>query len=81
MTQRELLLEMFKNHGNCLTLGQIMQTTLAAEYRARFTELRHEGFTISLERGKKASDNLYRLVHREPVKYEIEPSGQMRIAI
>lgn len=74
MTQRQHLIALFKEHGNTLTLGQILQTTLAAEYRARMTELRHEGYTIRCYKikGKGPSENVYWLT--EPVKFEA--SGQ-----
>ena len=73
MTQREQLLNLFQANGNRLTLGQILNTTLAAEYRARITELRHEGYIITLERGKTSSENVYRL-------FKIEANGQLRLA-
>jgi hypothetical protein len=69
MTQHAYLLEMFRTHGGMVTLGQIMQTTLAAEYRARISELRRQGFVITCTKGKRASDNVYRL---EPVQPELE---------
>ena len=50
-----------------------MQTTLAAEYRARMTDLRKKGYRFVLQRGKTASANLYMML-------EPEPSGQMRFA-
>lgn len=78
MTQREKLLALFQAHGNSLTLREIMQTELAAEYRARMTDLRHEGYTIRCIRGKCASANLYYLV--PPLKVEVEPNGQLMIA-
>lgn len=62
MSQVTDLLDLFIYHGHKLTLGQILQTKLAAEYRARMTDLRKQGFTITLERGKKPSDNLYRIM-------------------
>lgn len=65
MTQREQLLDLFNRNGNRLTLGQIMQTTLACEYRARISELRRRGTVILLERGKTPSENKYTLVPQE----------------
>ncbi len=61
MSQITDLLDLFISNGHKLTLGQILQTKLAAEYRARMTDLRKQGFTITLERGKRPSDNLYRI--------------------
>jgi hypothetical protein len=59
MTQHAQLMELFQRYGYKLTLGQIMQTTLAAEYRARMSEMRKEGHVIQFIRGKTPSDNLY----------------------
>jgi hypothetical protein len=50
-----------------------MQTTLAAEYRARITELRKDGFVITCEKGKRPSENIYRMT-------EPDRDGQMRFA-
>ena len=73
MTQTEQLIDLFKRNGYQLRLRQILNTTLAAEYRARMSELRKNGYVITCEQGKQASDNLYVLV-------EPEEDGQMRFA-
>jgi len=73
MTQHEQLIDLFRRNGNRLTLGQILQTTLAAEYRARMTDLRKLGYTILCAKGKRASENLYTMA-------EPEANGQMRLA-
>lgn len=73
MTQREKLLSLFRANGNRLTLAEILNTTLAAEYRARITELRHSGHVVILERGKTPSENVYRL-------FESDQNGQLRLA-
>lgn len=75
MTQHEQLITMFRENGNRLTLGQIMQTTLAAEYRARMTDLRHQGYTITCTKGKRPSENLY--TFQEPVKFDRDGQGLM----
>lgn len=67
MTQKEQLLNLFQENGNKLTLGQIMQTNLGCEYRARMTDLRHQGHIINFKRGKRPSENLYEL---NPTKWE-----------
>lgn len=69
MSQKQDLLEMFRAFEGRITLGMIMRTTLAAEYRARITELRHEGYRVDFKRGATPSENLYTLV-------EFEQSGQ-----
>lgn len=56
MTQKEHLLELFHTHANKLTLGQILNTHLAAEYRARMSELRKEGYRIDFVKGEKPSE-------------------------
>lgn len=74
-SQRDQVLRLFAEHGNVLTLGQIMRTTLAAEYRARFTELRREGYVIACELKRPASQNLYTLT--PPVKFEESGQGML----
>lgn len=71
MTQHEQLIDLFQRNGWRVTLGQIMQTTLAAEYRARISDLRRQGFTILCEKGKNPSDNTYTMIAPDE-------SGQMR---
>lgn len=73
MTQHEQLIDLFKRRGKRVTLGEIMKTTLAAEYRARMSDLRKKGYVFMLERGKIASENIYTMV-------EPEQDGQMRFA-
>ena len=69
MTQSESLIDLFRQNGGRLTLGQIMQTTLAAEYRARISELRREGYSIECQINRKSpSENVYRLT--EPTRFE-----------
>lgn len=65
MYQKEQLLTLFRENGGTLTLGQIMKTTLAAEYRARMTDLRKLGFFIACERGRTASENKYHLIEKD----------------
>lgn len=77
MTQKEQLLTLFRENDGHITLGQIMQTSLAAEYRARMTDLRHEGYTIALKRGKRPSENLYTLTQPiEPTSINFDEIGQ-----
>lgn len=73
MTQTEWLIELFRRNGFRLTLGQIMRSTLAAEYRARMSELRQKGFVITVQRGTIPSENVYTMECPDP-------SGQMRFA-
>ena len=73
MTQKESLLKMFRDKGGWLTLSEILSTTLAAEYRARFTDLRKEGWIIAFERGNRPSENVYRLRRPAPVQEDLIP--------
>ena len=70
MFQKEELLELFRLHGNKLYLGEILQTRIGYEWRARATELRKLGYVIALERGARPSENIYRL-------YEPDAAGQL----
>lgn len=72
-TQHEQLIHLFRRNNYRVTLGQIMQTTLAAEYRARMTELRKKGYFIVCTKGKIPSENTYCM--SEP-----ESTGQMLLA-
>ena len=65
MSQKTDLLNLFRSNRNTLTLNQILNTSLAAEYRARMTDLRKEGYIIVCERAKKPSENIYTLVETE----------------
>lgn len=73
MSQKDDLIALFKRHDYRLTLSQILSTQLAAEYRARMTDLRKNGFMIICEKGKRPSDNTYTMIAPEE-------SGQMRFA-
>jgi len=74
LTQRQHLLQLFHENGNRLTLGQILKTTLAAEYRARLSEMRRDNYIITCTKGETPSQNLYVLT--EPVQYQFDgPQG------
>lgn len=75
MKHSDRMIEWFKFHDNKATLGEILQSgePWAYEFRARATDLRHQGFVITCLRNKMPSDNLYTV-------YEPEPSGQLRMA-
>lgn len=66
LTQKEKLIEMFRMNNNRMSLSYIMKTDLAAEYRARMTELRKQGYSIRYERGETPSENMYYLTAPEP---------------
>lgn len=80
MTHRESILAAFRQNGNRMTLGYILQHSWGYEVRARFTELRREGYTITCTKGKTASENLYTLEDQrpdmKPVTFGYEKNGQ-----
>jgi hypothetical protein len=85
MTQHQQLLELFRLNGGRLHLKTILETTLAAEYRARMTDLRHEGYRIEFTRGATPGENLYTLLPRSavPMKtvvFGYEKNGQRAFA-
>jgi hypothetical protein len=61
LTQKEAILELFALHGGKVTLGQILKTPLADEFRARFSEMRGQGYRIIYKRGVVPSENTYTL--------------------
>lgn len=76
MTQIEEMAWWFARHGGSATLGEILgsKQRWSYEWRARATEARKIGYTITLERGPTPSENRYRMVPPER-------SGQTRMAI
>ncbi len=65
MSQHMQLIELFRQNNHIVSLSQILNTTLAAEYRARITELRKKGYIIACHKGKRASENTYIMVEPE----------------
>ena len=59
MTQHEAIIEFFRERGGRATLGEILRHPFGYEFRARATELRHQGYRIECVRAEKASDNIY----------------------
>lgn len=70
MSQKSDLLKLFRVNGGRITLGQIMKTSLGAEYRARISELRRDGYVILCDDKDKLfpSDNIYTLVEEPEAK-------------
>ena len=61
-----------------LTLGQILRTTFAAEYRKLHTLLRHEGWKVVCVINRKApGGNTYGFI--EPRIYTADGTGQLQI--
>lgn len=69
MTQKEKILQFFRNHGNRATLGQFLSDPSGIGYKctSRFSELRNDGYGVICEKGKTASENLYRLIEFDSV--------------
>lgn len=61
-SQKEEIIEAFKRNHFRMQLGHILKFPWGYEARARFSELRQEGYTITCEKAKKPSDNLYILI-------------------
>ncbi len=91
MTQTKLLRAMFEDHGGRLTLGEILNTYLAASYRQRMTDLKREltkeGKTIvcyTNHRDGHKSETYWQVenlpAHASTVTYT-ESSGQMAFVI
>ncbi len=88
MTQTEQLRKMFEDHGGRLTLGDIMQTYLAASYRQRMTDLKMEfmgeGKTIVCHPNHKEghkSETYWRVEDLPAPLTYAEPSGQLAMVI
>ena len=85
MTQTKLLRAMFEDHGGKLTLGEILNTYLAASYRQRITDLRREllseGKTIVCYPVRIEGEKAMTLWRIEDLPKVIEPSGQVLLSI
>lgn len=85
MTQTKLLRAMFEDHGGRLTLGEILNTYLAASYRQRMTDLRREllseGKTIVCSPVRIEGEKAMTLWRIEDLPKVIEPSGQVLLSI
>jgi hypothetical protein len=85
MTQTQLLRAMFEDHGGRLTLGEIMQTYLAASYRQRMTDLKRElfseGKTITCYPVRVDGSKSLTCWQIEDLPRAVESSGQVLLAI
>ena len=60
-TQTDKVLYLLRQSGNHgVTCSQFLSTSLAAEYRARISELRQQGYNITCE-VKRGGGSIYRL--------------------
>jgi len=88
MTQTEQLRRLFDDHGGSLTLGDIMQTYLAASYRQRMTDLKRElngeGKTIVCYPNRKdghKSETYWQIEDLPKPLVYAEPSGQLAMVL
>lgn len=59
-SQKQQIAEMAERNGYKLTLGQLLQPPLAAEYRRAISELRDDGWIITCEQNyEERNKNLY----------------------
>jgi hypothetical protein len=80
MTNTEKLIDLFRRNNYRVRLGEILKYPFGYEFRARATELRQKGFTITCERAKEASDNLYTMIEpgqNQPDLFAV-PTAHMR---
>lgn len=71
MTLKDQIIKAFESNRYQMQLGHILKYPWGYEARARFTELRKEGYTIICQKAKDPSDNLYTMIPPEK-------DGQMR---
>lgn len=71
MTTQEQIIDAFRRNHYRMTLGHILCYKWGYEARARFSELRKEGYVILCQKARRASDNLYILA-------EPEKTGQLK---
>ncbi len=68
MSQKDLILDCFRRHGNKVTLGELLEDgrySYAHKLTARLSDMRKEGYDIKCTEGDVPSNNLYTLV--EPI--------------
>lgn len=85
MTQVQELRQLFDDHNGWLTLGEIMQTYLAASYRQRMTDLKRqlfsEGKTIVCYPCRKEGHKSETRWAIERIKRQIDVEGQVLLGI
>lgn len=78
-TQHDKVLYLLRRAGKAgVTCSEFLQTSLAAAYRARMSELRSKGYVISCEL-HEGGWSIYRLTS-EPTKIRVESNGQIAFA-
>lgn len=64
-SHKEQILESFERASWGMRLGDILKYPWGYEARARFAELRKEGYVITCTKGKTPSDNWYTIIPPE----------------
>ena len=72
MTRHQEILWEFRRHGNKMTLGEMLKFPWGYKSTSRMSELRKMGYHFVCEKGKTASENLYRLI-------DFDQTGQGRL--
>jgi hypothetical protein len=65
MTQKEVILQAFKENGNVFTLGYALQYTWGYKVTSRISDLRKDGYQIDYERGEIPTKNRYVLTPKQ----------------
>lgn len=71
MSRKDEIIEAFKNHRWQMSLGHMLCYPWGYKATSRFSELRDLGYTIECVKGKKPSENVYKITPPDD-------SGQMR---
>lgn len=61
-TQKEEILRVFRNHNYQMTLGLILCYPWGYKFTSRASELRRDGYTVTCQKAKQPSNNLYIIV-------------------
>jgi hypothetical protein len=71
-TQCQVIVDAFATNGWKMSLGYILSHTWGYKCTSRFSDLRREGYVITLERGETPSQNVYTCIPPDH-------SGQLRM--
>lgn len=72
MNQAHRLLDLFHEHGNRLTLGQILDARISSKYTNRISDLRKMGYSVTCEEHRDSpTDNLYTLFEPKEGQFQM----------
>lgn len=66
MSQKERILLELRRQGGAMSLGHALQFPWGYKLTSRISDLRKEGHKIVCEKGKRPSENVYRLLEQDP---------------